>query len=105
MKLDDLFNRNSRRQQNEYEAFRESLKSSSISSPAETEALLNNLRIRTQIFVTLVVAVAIFISFFMPELKGIVFVFTVLFLLWILTTTLKGKSFILRYIKEEFSNE
>ncbi len=105
MKLDDLFNRNSRRQQKEYEAFRESLKSSSISSPAETEALLNNLRIRTQISVTLVVAVAIFISVFMPELKGILIVFTVLILLWILTTTLKGKSFILRYIKEECSNE
>ena len=105
MKLDDLFNRNSRRQQKEYEVFRESLKSSSISSPAETEALLNNLRIRTQIFAMLVVAVAIIISFFMPELKGILIVFTILILLWILTTTLKGKSFILRYIKEEFSNE
>ena len=105
MKLDDLFNRNSRRQQKEYETFRESLKSSSISSPAETKALLNNLRIRTRIFVTLVVAIAIFTSFFMPELKGISIVFTVLFLVWILATTLKGKSFILRYIKEEFSNE
>ncbi len=105
MKLDDLFSRNSRRQQKEYEAFRESLKSSSISSPAETEAQLNNLRIRTRIFIALVVAVAILVSLFMPELKGILIVFTILFLLWILTTTLKGKSFILRYIKEECSNE
>jgi hypothetical protein len=105
MKLDDLFNRSSRRQQKEYEAFRESLISSSVSSPVETKALLNNLHIRTRIFVTLVVAIAIFISFFMPELKGISIVFTVLILVWILAITLKGKKFILRYIKEEFSNE
>ena len=105
MKLDDLFNRNSRRQQKEYETFRESLKSSSISSPAEVKTLLNNLRIRTRIFVTLVVVIAIFISFFMPELKGISIVFTVLLLVWILATTLKGKNFIRRYIEEEFSNE
>lgn len=105
MNLNDLFNRVSRRQQNEYDSFRESLKSSSISSQAETLVLLKNIRIRAQIFITLVVVVAISIYFFMPELKGIVIVFTALILLWVLTTTLKGKSFILRYLKEEFPNE
>ncbi|MBT3204965.1 MAG: hypothetical protein HOB14_10585 [Gammaproteobacteria bacterium] len=45
MSFNDAFNHLSQQQQNEYEIFREPLRTLSISSLAETEALLDNARI------------------------------------------------------------
>ncbi|MCK4708909.1 MAG: hypothetical protein KAU21_09855 [Gammaproteobacteria bacterium] len=105
MNLDDLFNRLSRKQKNEYDAFRTSLKNSPTRSQAETEALLKNIQHRAQVFSLFIVTSAVIIIFFIPKLKGIVIVFAILILLWIFTTSLKGKSFVKRYLKEEYPND
>lgn len=105
MKLDDLFNRLSRRQQNEYQTFRESLKNSSLSTQVDTEALLVKLKYRVLFFILTILIVASLIVFFKPKLMGIVLVFTFLILLWSFVTSLKGRNFIRRYIKEEFPNK
>ena len=105
MNLNDLFNRLSRKQQNEYYSFRTSLKKIPISSQTEAEALLTNIQKRSRIFTLLLVITSALIIYFMPELQGIVIVFTILILLWVFTTSLKGKNFVRRYLKEEFSDE
>lgn len=102
MNLNDPFNRLSRKQQSEYIALRESLKKSSISSQSEAEALLKNIHQRALIFTTLVIISAISIFLFLPKLKVFVIILSVLSLLWLMNITIKGQSYIKRYIKEEF---
>jgi len=104
MNLNDPFNRLSRKQQSEYVAFRASLKESSISSQSEVEALLKNIRQRALIFTTLLIIIAVSMLLFLPKLKLFVIIFSVIFLLWLLSITIKGQSYIQRYIKEEFEH-
>lgn len=102
MNLNDPFNRLSRKQQNEYVALRASLKKSSINTQSEVEALLKNIHQRALIFTTLVIISAISILLFLPKLKVFVIILSVLSLLWLMNITIKGQSYIKRYIKEEF---
>jgi len=104
MNLNDPFNRLSRKQQNEYVALRTSLKESSISTQSEVEALLKNIHQRALFFTTLLIISAASIFLFMPEMKVIIIIISVISLLWLLNITIKGQSYIKRYIKEEFDH-
>ncbi len=104
MNLNDPFNRLSRKQQNEYLAFCASLKESSINSQSELEDLLRKVKKRALFFSLFIVVLAILIFFLMPKLKMMLIIFTVLALLWMLSNTLKGHSYIKRYMKQEYSD-
>ena len=105
MNLNDPFNRLSKRDQTEYIKFRESLRDSSINSHQDALALLKNIRQRALLFAVLILVFALITVMFLPSLKAIVFVLSLLILLWLFTITFKGQRFIRRYIKEEFSAE
>lgn len=105
MNLNDPFNRLSRQDNHEYSKFRQSLTDSSINSLQDAEALLKNIQQRALLFSILTVVVASILVIFLPKLKIIVIVFSLLILLWLYTITFKGKRFMRRYIKEEFSRE
>lgn len=103
MNLNDPFNRLSRQQQNEYLKFRDSLKENNVNTQVDAESLLANARRKALVASALLTIIAVFIVIFSPELKAIVFVLTLVILLWILSVTFKGQKFIRRYIAEEFS--
>lgn len=105
MNLNDPFNRLSKRDQAEYIKFRESLRNSSINSQQEAIALLKNIRQRALLFAVLILIIASITVIFLPNLKAMVYVISLLILLWLFTITFKGQRFMRRYINEEFSGE
>lgn len=105
MNLNDPFSRLSKKQQNEYLTLRQSLKDSSVIHVEDAQVLLNNIYNRAKIYTIAVVAIALIMVFFMPQLKAMVIVFSLLILLWIFATTLKGHRYIKRYISELVSTQ
>ena len=105
MNLNDPFNRLSRQQQSEYLKFRESLQVHEINTSADANALLKNIRQRALIIGSITIILALLTVFFIPELKGIVVVFSVIILLWLFAVTFKGQRFMRRYITEEFTQK
>ena len=102
MNLNDPFNRLSRKQHREYIAFRDSIRESNISSQSDIEALLKNIHKRALLTIILIIITATSILILLPHLKVIVTIFSVLTLLWLMNISLKGHSYIKRYLKEEF---
>ncbi|MBT3204005.1 MAG: hypothetical protein HOM14_06990 [Gammaproteobacteria bacterium] len=105
MNLNDPFNRLSRKQHNEYIAFRESIKESTISSQSDIETLLKNIHKRALVIIILIIITAAFVLMLLPHLKVFVTIFSVLALLWLFNISLKGHSYIKRYLKEEFGHQ
>jgi hypothetical protein len=105
MNLNDPFNRLSRQQQSEYLKFRDSLKQHDITSLADANALLANIRQRALMIGSITISAAVLTVFFAPELKGIVLVFGVLILLWLFAVTIKGQRFMRRFITDEFPQD
>ena len=105
MDLNDPFNRLSKQNQSEYLTFRDSLKKSDVDSQTKAEALMINIQKRAWIMGLLTLMVSALIILFFSDLKVVVMVFAALFILWLLTTTFKGRRLIRRYIQDEFSSQ
>ncbi len=104
MKLNDPFNRLYTKQQSEYQSFRETLKNTRINSHADARLLINKINTRALYFILLILGIATIVILIIPKLKVMVIIFAVLALLWVFSSTLKGKMYLRRYINEEFSD-
>ncbi len=105
MNLGDPFGRIGQQQKIDYASLRDSLVESGVNSRVKAEALLSNILHRALAIAVLVIVVAAMLVFFFPQQKIIVMVFSALPLLWLYTTTLKGRRLIGQYIKEEFPDD
>jgi len=105
MNLNDPFGRLSKQQEIDYASLRHSLAESDVDSQEKAEALLANIRYRALGISAISVVLTALIVFFQPQLKIIFLVICGLILLWLFTTTFKGKRLIQRYIKEEFPRD
>ncbi len=100
MKLESLFNRRSKKQQDEYIVFRNSLKKASVNTRADTDILFKNIRQRFIVFNLLIILTALALLFFLPNLKMGILIFAILAIIWAFTTILKGRNFLRQYIEE-----
>ena len=105
MKLSDPFGRHHQKQESNYRSFCQSLKNANIDSRKKTQQLLASTRQRVLISALITVASVGATKLFFPMLTAMMLVFAGVILLWLLTTALHSRRFLMRYMEEEFKND
>lgn len=104
MNLNDPFGRVERRKQISYDAMRQGLIESGVTT-REAAARVQKEMLRRALFAMLfVVLVGAGILLVLPGSRGAVLVVGVMILLWLLSTALNGYGSLKRYIREELSD-
>lgn len=105
MSLGDPFGRLAKQDKIEYEALQRSLAEAGVDSREKAEALLSNIRYRALAIAAIVAVIGVAISLFLPQFQIMVIITGFLILLWLFTTSFKGKRLIDQYISDNFSND
>lgn len=104
MKLNDPFNRLHKKQQSEYDNFRKTLNNNSINTHTDATLLIKNINMRALYFTLIILGISAIVILIIPKFKVMVSIFAVLALLWVFTSSFKGKMYLRRYINEELSD-
>ena len=105
MSFTDPFNRLSRKREKEYLAFHEQLKQAGLDSEEKVKTALQRSRKRMLGFGAIVVVIAFVVSLIWPDLTGIVIVTSILIVVWLVATMVRGQRMVNRFIEQEFSRK
>jgi Flp pilus assembly protein TadB len=103
MKFSDPFNRVSCKDQKEYQQFLQQLQQAGIDSEEKANELLRRSRNQILTFCLLVAACCLAAMLVWPQLVGIVLVFGVLIVLWLIVTMARGQRMTRQFIQQKFS--
>lgn len=105
MSFADPFNRLGRKREREYLALHEQLKKAGIDTEEKVKTVLQQSRKRMLGFGAIVVIVAFLVSLIWPDLTGIVIVLSVLILVWLVGTMVRGQRMMQQFIEQEFARK
>ena len=103
MNLNDPFGRVARREQQEYESLRDSLKESGVNSRSDADVILERIQARGIKIVTVIAIITLLVMLLYPGALTVTLIFTGLALLWVFKMTKNARQHIQRYIEEEIS--
>ena len=103
MNLNDPFGRVARREQQEYESLRDSLKESGVNSRSDADVILERIRARGTKIVTVIAIITLLVALLYPGALTVSLIFAGLALLWVFKMTKNARQHIQRYIDEEIS--
>lgn len=103
MNLNDPFGRVARREQQEYESLRDSLKESGVNSRSDADVILERIQARGTKIVTVIAIITLLVALLFPDAHTITLIFSGLALLWVFKMTKNARQHIQRYIEEEIS--
>jgi hypothetical protein len=103
MNLNDPFGRVARREQQEYESLRVSLKESGVISRGDVDVVLERIQARGIKIVTAIVIITVLVAVLYPSALTISLIFSGLALLWVFKMTKNARQHIQRYIDEEIA--
>jgi Flp pilus assembly protein TadB len=105
MKFSDPFNRVSCRDQKEYQQFLQQLQQAGIDSEEKANELLRRSKSQMLVFCLAVVACCLAAILVWPQLAGIVLVFGVLIVLWLIVTMARGQRMTRQFIQQKFPRD
>jgi len=105
MNINDPFGRMQDKHQRNYESLRLSLEKAGLSSRADGQALLEKLRRRGIWGLAVIVAVTLLLALALPELRLFVLACGALLFFWLSKTSLNGREYVRRYIREELGED
>ncbi len=103
MNLNDPFGRVARREQQEYESLRNSLKESGVNSRKDVDVVLEPIQARGIKIVSAIVIITLLVALLYPSALTVSLIFAGLALIWVFKMTKNASQHIQRYIEEEIS--
>jgi hypothetical protein len=103
MNLNDPFGRVARREQQEYESLRASLKESGVNSRGDVDVVLERIQMRGTKIVAVIAIITLLLTLLYPGALTITLIFSGLSLLWVFKMTKNARQHIQRYIDEEIA--
>ena len=101
MKLNDPFGRMERRHQRGYEAMRDSLRMSTITTPEAALDVISQSKKQARRYIGVAVAVFLLAAILWPNALPVTFSLVLFFTVWIISSAINGQRYIRRYIEEE----
>ena len=103
MKLNDPFGRVARREQQEYESLRETLKKSGVHTHKDAVVVLERTQVRGRKIVFAVLFASVLVALLYPSALTITLIFSGIALLWSFNMMKNARKHIQRYVEEELS--
>jgi uncharacterized membrane protein YccC len=101
MKLNDPFGRLESRHQKGYESMRSALRDAGIVTPQAAAEVMSEAWRRGLTVVAVGLLLLVFVSLLLPKLVPLTLGLGLFLLVWVGTSTINGRRYIKRYIKEE----
>lgn len=101
MKMNDPFGRVTQRQEGQYASLKETLIRTGVDNEETAKLCLKSMLVTAARFVSVIAVVSIVAIIFLPKMKPITLTVAGLALLWVVTSSLNGRRFVKRYMKEE----
>lgn len=103
MKLNDPFGRQERRHQRGYETMRDTMQRGNINTAEEARQIIEDSKKRALNYIGVGLVIALLVALIVPNGVPLAVCLAVLIVVWIGSSTVNGKRYIERYIKEELS--
>lgn len=101
MKMNDPFGRVTQKQEGQYASLRETLKRTGVDNEEAAKLCLKSMLLNAARLVAVIVVTTIVVVILLPNMKSITLTFAGLSLFWVVTSSLNGRRFVKRYMKEE----
>lgn len=105
MNINDPFGRIQDKHQRNYESLRLSLKKAGLNNRADAQALLEKIRWRGIWGLAITIPVTLLLALALPELRLFVVACGALLVFWLSKTSLNGRDYVKRYIREELAED
>lgn len=101
MKMNDPFGRVTQRQEGQYASLKETLKRTGVDNEETAKLCLKSMLVNAARLALVIVVATIVAVLLLPKMKPIALTFAGLALFWVVTSSLNGRRFVKRYMKEE----